>query len=290
MRFPRAFVLMTPAALAVVLAVPAAASGASTGGASADEGPSVSGVRCVPSPQFPCAAPQAAQPGGALRIRGRDLSAVKSVVFRGGPGRRDDVVVRAEHVRATHLDATVPVAAKTGRLEVRARRGQRALTPAPVRVEAGPAPAAAAPGTFVFPIRGKHDLGQSDTNNFGGGRDHKGQDMFAKCGTPLVVAEGGTVRVAEFEGRAGNFAVITGAQTGRDYVYMHMQEAALVAKGQQVGAGQPLGKVGDSGNASGCHVHFELWSAPGWYAGGAPGDPLPDVTAWDRQDPAHKHR
>jgi murein DD-endopeptidase MepM/ murein hydrolase activator NlpD len=39
--------------------------------------------------------------------------------------------------------------------------------------------------------------------------------------------------------------------------------------------------VGDSGNAQGCHLHFELWGAPGWYDGGDPFDPLPALQAWD---------
>ena len=45
--------------------------------------------------------------------------------------------------------------------------------------------------------------------------------------------------------------------------------------------GQPIGEVGDTGDADGCHLHFEMWSAPGWYTGGAPIDPLPSLKAWD---------
>lgn len=225
-----------------------------------------------------------------MQIRGRELSGVRSVTFRGGPGAADDIVAKASHARATHVETVVPPGARTGRLEVRAKYGAKAISRSAVRV-AAPAPAepTAPAGSFVFPIRGKHDLGQTATNGWGGGRNHKGQDMFAKCGTPVAIAEAGKVRVAKFDGRAGNFAVITGAVTGRDLVYMHMQQPAQVTVGQVVTAGQPLGLVGDTGNASGCHVHFEVWSAPGWYAGGAPMDPLPDLTAWDGQDPAHKH-
>ena len=63
---------------------------------------------------------------------------------------------------------------------------------------------------------------------------------------------------------------------------MHLREAALVEKGQRVRTGQLIGYVGDTGDASGCHLHFEMWTAPGWYSGGAPYDPLPDLMAWDK--------
>ena len=62
---------------------------------------------------------------------------------------------------------------------------------------------------------------------------------------------------------------------------MHLQAAALVNKGAVVATGQPIGAVGQTGNASGCHLHFEMWSAPGWYTGGSAFDPLPYLRAWD---------
>ena len=142
------------------------------------------------------------------------------------------------------------------------------------------------PGAFtladhIFPIRGRHDLGQSDTNNFGGARGHEGQDLFAGCGTPLAAARAGIVKFAASDARAGNYVVITGTGSGLDYVYMHMRAPATVSKGQRVFTGQRIGEVGDSGNADGCHLHFELWQAPGWYTGGSPIDPLPLLEAWD---------
>jgi murein DD-endopeptidase MepM/ murein hydrolase activator NlpD len=39
--------------------------------------------------------------------------------------------------------------------------------------------------------------------------------------------------------------------------------------------------VGRTGDATACHLHFEEWTAPGWYTGGSPFDPLADLRAWD---------
>jgi len=132
----------------------------------------------------------------------------------------------------------------------------------------------------IFPIRGTHDLGQSATSNFGGARDHGGQDMFAACGTPLVAVRPGVVQFVDFQSRAGNYVVLQDA-TGQSYAYMHMRDRALVKKGQRVRAGQRVGYVGETGRASGCHLHFELWTAPGWYTGGSAIDPLPELRRWD---------
>ena len=136
-----------------------------------------------------------------------------------------------------------------------------------------------------FPVRGRHHYGEGQAV-FGAGRpghSHQGHDVFAACGTPLVAARGGVVRWKAYQSRAGNYVVIDGDGTGDDYAYMHLQGPALVDKGDHVATGQRLGSVGDTGAASGCHLHFELWTAPGWYEGGKPIDPLPSLQAWDAQ-------
>jgi murein DD-endopeptidase MepM/ murein hydrolase activator NlpD len=133
----------------------------------------------------------------------------------------------------------------------------------------------------VFPIRGEHDLGRSPTNGFGGGRGHNGQDMFAACGTPVVAARAGRVREVAYNGAAGHHVVISSSVTGLDYVYMHLKARPLVREGDRVTTRQPLGEVGRTGNAWGCHLHFELWKAPGWWAGGEVIDPLGRLRAWD---------
>ena len=153
---------------------------------------------------------------------------------------------------------------------------------------AASAPAALASGGFdlvdhIFPVRGRHSYG-SGRAAFGAernGHTHQGHDVFARCGTPMVAARGGVVKLNKFERSAGHYVVVDGEGTDVDYVYMHLQEPSPLEKGARVLTGQQIGSVGDTGDAHGCHLHFELWGGPGWYTGGAPIDPLPFLKLWD---------
>ncbi|HEU4656157.1 MAG TPA: M23 family metallopeptidase [Capillimicrobium sp.] len=126
----------------------------------------------------------------------------------------------------------------------------------------------------AFPIDGPHDLGRSLANRFGGGRGHEGQDLFADCGTPLVAAHDATVARVEYHGAAGNYVVLQ-ERSGEALAYMHLRDEASVSVGEHVSAGEPVGLVGATGRADGCHLHLERWTAPGYYTGGHPVDPLP---------------
>jgi murein DD-endopeptidase MepM/ murein hydrolase activator NlpD len=136
---------------------------------------------------------------------------------------------------------------------------------------------------YVFPIKGAHQFG-TGAGRFGAprrGHTHQGQDVFARCGTPLVAARGGKVIFAGYHSLAGYYVVIDGTGTGVDYAYMHLREPARVITGDTVYTGQQIGEVGDTGDAQGCHLHFEEWTPPGWYKGGHPFDPLTDLKRWD---------
>lgn len=136
--------------------------------------------------------------------------------------------------------------------------------------------------THHFPVLGDHNYGGKGAR-FGAGRDghsHQGQDVFAKCGTPLVAARGGNVQANQFQKAAGFYLVIDGAKTDVDYAYLHMKKRSKLKDGDRVKTGEKIGKVGDSGNASGCHLHFELWKK-GWYEGGKPYDPKKSLKNWD---------
>ena len=146
-------------------------------------------------------------------------------------------------------------------------------TTAPTRAQIDALARAAGTLPPAFPVAGKHDFGTSE-NGFGGGRGHQGQDLLAACGTPVVAARAGKVTVAKWHAAAGNFAVVE-TEIGTNHVYMHLRGPARVDAGDRVEPGDRIGVVGQTGRASTCHLHFELWTAPGWYEGGEPVDPEP---------------
>jgi murein DD-endopeptidase MepM/ murein hydrolase activator NlpD len=139
-----------------------------------------------------------------------------------------------------------------------------------------PAPAPA--GSMVFPVSGPHTIG----DGFGtarSGHSHQGQDIFAACGTPLVAISRAKVKWVSYQGSAGNYVVIRNKKLKQDYMYAHLATRAPVTKGQVVMPGQQVGTVGQTGNARGCHLHFELWLGR-WYRGGHPVDPLPYLQSY----------
>ncbi|MFN8159521.1 MAG: M23 family metallopeptidase [Solirubrobacterales bacterium] len=134
---------------------------------------------------------------------------------------------------------------------------------------------------YIFPLRGRHTYGDG-IGAPRAGHTHQGQDVLSACGPKLVAARGGRVQYAGYQGAAGNYIVIDGKDTGVDFVYMHMMRPATFKVGDVVRTGQQIGNVGETGDATACHLHFEMWSAPGWYEGGHFLDPTPSLKRWDR--------
>jgi hypothetical protein len=121
---------------------------------------------------------------------------------------------------------------------------------------------------FKFPVRGPHSYGDG-VGAPRSGHIHEGQDVLARCGTPLVAARGGRVQWRAYQASgAGYYLVIDGKRTGHDWMYAHLKRRSHLRKGQVVRTGQRIGIVGQTGDATACHLHIEEWSAPGWYEGG----------------------
>lgn len=109
------------------------------------------------------------------------------------------------------------------------------------------------------------------------GRDrrHAGLDIFAARGTPVRSATRGLVVSIRDAGLGGRQVWILGPARER-YYYAHLDEwTPGLRVGDVVAAGDPLGAVGDTGNARGTppHLHF------GIYGSGGARDPLPLLRA-----------
>ena len=78
-------------------------------------------------------------------------------------------------------------------------------------------------------------------------------------GTPVYAAASGVVRIARTHASYGNYVRLL-HPGGDETIYAHLQYL-FVRQGQQIQAGQCLGTVGQTGNATGPHLHFELLHA-----------------------------
>jgi murein DD-endopeptidase MepM/ murein hydrolase activator NlpD len=114
---------------------------------------------------------------------------------------------------------------------------------------------------WALPVAGPitDPYGPRPNHPVAGTRDfHAGTDLAAPCGTPIHAATAGTVVQAERDGTYGNWVLIEhgdGVQTG----YAHIVDGGTeVAVGQNVEAGQEIARVGATGAATGCHLHFEV--------------------------------
>lgn len=88
-------------------------------------------------------------------------------------------------------------------------------------------------------------------------RLHQGIDLVAIKGKPVYATASGTVIKSDFVEGYGNRILITHLE-GLKTLYGHLL-IKLVKKGEQIKQGQIIGLVGDTGNVTGPHLHFEIW-------------------------------
>lgn len=113
-------------------------------------------------------------------------------------------------------------------------------------------PALIGTGRLIYPTRGRL------TSRYGTrwGRMHKGIDLAAPIGTPIKAADGGTVLSAGYNGALGYMVKIDHGG-GKVTVYGHCSKLHVTA-GQKVFQGQHIANVGNTGNSTGPHLHFEV--------------------------------
>ncbi len=127
-------------------------------------------------------------------------------------------------------------------------------------------------GKFILPVAGKIN-GKYGVKRMAG-KDflwsHKGVDMRVPQGTPVQAANSGEVILAEEGFYIHGKTVTIDHGQGITTIYLHL-EAITVEKGDKVTKGQVIGNVGETGLATGPHLHWGL------YVHGVPVDPLPWV-------------
>ncbi len=113
-----------------------------------------------------------------------------------------------------------------------------------------PSSVSGATGNFGWPSSG------SISQNYWGG--HPALDIASRTGAAVKAADGGFVTVAGggWNGGYGNHVII---DHGNGFVttYAHLN-TIFVKAGESVGAGQQIGTVGNTGNSTGPHLHFEI--------------------------------
>jgi len=90
----------------------------------------------------------------------------------------------------------------------------------------------------------------------GGRRQHDGMDIAASHGAPVFAASAGRVTFAGSRGGYGNLVVLVG-DDGVETRYAHLSRVD-VREGDMVGTRDALGAVGDTGRATGPHLHIEV--------------------------------
>jgi murein DD-endopeptidase MepM/ murein hydrolase activator NlpD len=114
-------------------------------------------------------------------------------------------------------------------------------------------------GKFLWPVAGGYI---SQYFHYG----HYAIDIAADSGTRVMAAAGGVVTFAGWKNNGGGYQVWIAHGSGLYTTYNHMS-AVSVGRGQHVSRGQQVGRVGMTGNATGPHLHFEVWRGPVWDGG-----------------------
>ncbi len=150
---------------------------------------------------------------------------------------------KAKFLNAASKPSTVKSASLTSLLS-------GSLIPNATKATGGGAGTVAA-GQFVPPV-----AGAGVSQGFGG--SHAGVDLTfsGALGSPVRAAAAGTVT---FAGASGDYGLRVDIDHGGGLLtrYGHLQSIA-VNTGQHVTAGETIGKLGQTGNATGPHLHFEV--------------------------------
>jgi murein DD-endopeptidase MepM/ murein hydrolase activator NlpD len=148
------------------------------------------------------------------------------------------------------------------------------------------APLVVTPSGLAIPVAGVKPDQLVDTYSAAraNGRVHDATDIMAPHGTPVVAATAGTVEKLFFSHGGGGITAYVRSPDGQwQYYYAHLDSYAPgLHEGQPVKQGDPIGRVGSTGDASpnAPHLHFainRMGSGQRWWQG-TPINPYPLLT------------
>lgn len=115
--------------------------------------------------------------------------------------------------------------------------------------------------SFVMPVQGRVST-EFGLQRYINGRlayRHRGMDIAAEEGTPVLAAAAGVVSLADDSFLLHGQTVVIDHGHGVSTLYLHLSEIA-VAQGQTAAQGQVIGRVGATGVATGPHLHFAVYA------------------------------
>ncbi len=155
-------------------------------------------------------------------------------------------------------------------------KGKPIPTPKPTRkpTVSNPRPSSGGGGNGGGGVGGNYTGGQFTWPVYGGGNyisqyfryGHYGLDIAADYGSRVRAAGAGVVLFSGWKSNGGGYQVWVSHGSGLYTTYNHMSGVS-VGRGQRISEGQQVGRVGQSGNATGPHLHFEVWRGPVWDGG-----------------------
>ncbi len=119
------------------------------------------------------------------------------------------------------------------------------------------------PPTLPMPGKAVKPASGTVTSKYGPrwGAHHNGVDIANKIGTPVYAVTDGVVLESGPAAGYGQWIRVR-QDDGTTGVFGHVDKS-FVRKGQRVTAGQQIGTVGNRGNSTGPHLHYEVWNASG---------------------------